>query len=432
MFCDIGKKCFVHNLRSNFLQQVHITRPSTIIEESTFYNSSNEESKALKSNIIREVGDTLEIIESESSEVRFEDHISLNNTNIDSFETAKLLDTTFDLTSYETANDQTLTGTTKAFSDLSVFPFKKKRNFYDASFAKSLSISTASDNSLLNVKYEKNSVFLDSVDVIEVSSKECTKETNVDNDSLQEDSFLLNDENSSDVLQAPDFNDTLEEMDFIMKHGMKFLEQKVCSQLKSPTVLKEQTLNTKSHLSDIKATPDYTTRKNASTTFKKPKAISRLPVLKSNSKKYNHIISPIQAYINDAPQYPLIAKQKGSTGLIDRLHDPNRRDTVFSQSNENLFSEDPTYRSVIPLKGVISMQKSQIYDARTPIKMPGGEKVHKLIGSHTPTVIKHEGHFKSYAIVPINADDTIDDSFANLSVASGDVSIQIVKNVNRV
>lgn len=376
---------------------------------------------------------TLEIIESESSEVSFEDHISLNNTNIDSFETAKLLDTTFDLTSYETANDQTVTGTTKAFSDLSVFPFKKKRNFYDASFAKSLTISTASDNSLLNVKHEKNSVFLDSLDVIEVSSKECSKENNdVDHDLLQEDSFLQNDENSSDVLQAPDFNDTLEEMDFIMKHGMKFLEQKVCSQLKTPIVLKQQTLNTKSHLSDIKATPDYATKKNASTTFKKPKAISRLPVLKSNSKKYNHIISPIQAYINDAPQYPLIAKQKGSTGLIDRLHDINRRDTVFSQSNENLFTEDPTYKSVIPLKGVISMQKSKIYDARTPIKMPGGEKVHKLIGNHTPTVIKHEGHFKSYANVPINADDTVDDSFVNLSVASGDVSIQIVKNVNRV
>lgn len=447
-------------------------RPSTIMEESTFYNSSKEETKNGESIINHQITVTkveqiqesqeevvaVDLCQSSSTEASSDDHISLSTTNNESFETAKAPETTIDRTSFETANDQTLATNTTAKTlsdDVNVFPLKKKRNFYDASFARSLSISTvsstASDDSLFNVKYEKNSAFLDSLDVIEVSSKETTKDifgestkNDVDDDSLQEDSLLKDDGNTSDLLEAPNFNDTLEEMDFIMKHGMKFMEQqksnsKPSSSTKTPqgsgtpTVLKQMNLNTKTNLfSAQKSAPDSANKKNTPTTFKKPPAISRLPVLKSNSKKFNHIVSPIHAYIKDAPQYPLMTKQKGRTGLIDELHDPNRRDTVYSQNNENLFTEDPSYKPAIPLKGVISATTSQMYDARTPIKMPGGEKVHKLIGNHTPTVIKHEGRFKSYANVPINADDTVDDSFANLSVASGDVSIQIVKNVNRV
>lgn len=72
-----------------------------------------------------------------------------------------------------------------------------------------------------------------------------------------------------------------------------------------------------------------------------------------------------------------------------------------------------------------------MYDARTLGRKPGGEKIHKLIGNHTPMVIKHKEGFKSYANMLINADDTVDDSFVNLSVASGDISIHVVKNVNR-
>lgn len=390
---------------------------------------------------LQEVNVTLDLSESVSTETSFDGHISLDTTNNESFETAKATESSLGCTSYETANDKTLSTMTKTLSDVNVFPLKKKRYFYDAPFAQSLSISTASstpsDDSLLNVQYEKNSAFLDSLEVIELSSKESTKDTygenDDDNDFLQEDSLLQNDKNINDLLEAPNFNDTLEEMDFIMKHGMKFMEQQKTYTKNIPTVLKQQNLNTKStQCPTFENKTDRATKNHTPTTFKKPQAISRLPVLKSNSKKFDHIVSPIHTYIKDAPQYPLITKQKGGTGLIDKLHDPNRRDTVFSQNNENLFTEDPSYKPVIPLKGVISTQQSRMYDARTPIKMPGGEKVHKLIGNHTPTVIKHEGRFKSYANVAINADDTVDDSFMNLSVASGDVSIQVVKNVNRV
>lgn len=441
-------------------------RPSTIIEESTFYNSSKEETKigeitVVKTDEVKEVKESQEVdlCQSGSTESSSEGHISLSTTNNESFETAKAPETTIDRTSYGTANDQTLASnsTTKTMSDdVNFFPMKKKRNFYEGSFAQSLSLSsgnsTAADDSLFNFKYEKNSAFLDSLEVIEVSSKETTKDTLEENtkndvddtDLLQEDSLLQDDADTSDVLEAPNFNDTLEEMDFIMKHGMKFMEQQKSSSKPSPqpfksssAVLKQKNLNTKPNFvstsSSHKSTPDSATKKNTPNTFKKPPAISRLPVLKSNSKKFPHIVSPIHAYIKDAPQYPLMTKQKGRTGLIDQLHDPNRRDTVYAQdTNENLFTEDPAYKPAIPLRGVISATKSQMYDARTPVKMPGGEKVHKLIGNHTPTVIKHEGRFKSYANVPINADDTVDDSFANLSVASGDVSIQVVKNVHRI
>uniref|UniRef100_A0A336M0J8 CSON009583 protein n=1 Tax=Culicoides sonorensis TaxID=179676 RepID=A0A336M0J8_CULSO len=437
------------------MKLVHLNRPSTIIEESTIYNSSKEESKInpVNDTVIhskdqkpeeQESADLSSQTSQNSSNASTESHISLNTTNNDdTFQTAKAPDTTnmtSNRTSYETANDQTLgrdttTSSTKTLSDdFNVFPLKKKRNFYDAPFAKGLSISNtsnstaASEDSLFNVKYEKNSQFLDSLDVIEVNDDD-------DDELLQEDSLLKDDENvSGDLLEIPEFNDTLEEMDFIMKHGMKVMEQQKAIQSKpasaqkskpsTPNILKQKNLN--------RLAPGSDSKKNTPDTFKKPIAISRLPVPKSNSKKFNHIVSPIHAYIKDAPQYPLMTKQKGArTGLIDQLHDPNRRDTVYSQNNENLFTEDPSYKPAIPLKGVISAPKSQVYDARTPIKMPGGDKVHKLIGNHTPTVVKHEGRFKSYTNVQINANDTVDESFANLSVASGDVSIQVVKNVNR-
>lgn len=360
-------------------------------------------------------------------------HISLNTTINESFSTAKGTD---DMTSddqntaYRTATEGTLSSsvssTTTLPEDLNVFPMKKKRNFYTGSLAESVSMSTTSsssmtmdEDSLYNVKQEKTDLFLDSLDVMELSSSRGTFE--------------------SEQIDVPKFNDTLEEMDFIMKHGMKYMEQQNNNKsnhmqgspinLQQDKIMKHKDINVKTNLfpsnfgSGQKSTPNP---------FKKPQLISRLPVPKGSSagKKFEHIVSPIHTYIKDRPEIPLMSKNKGvRTGLLDRLHDKNRRDTVFPQ-DEN-YEMDPSHKPTLPLKGVIASSWKQEYDSRTPRKIPGGEKVQKLIGNNTPTVVKHEGRYKSGVNVRINADDTVDESFANLSVASGDVSIRVVKDLNR-
>ena len=78
----------------------------------------------------------------------------------------------------------------------------------------------------------------------------------------------------------------------------------------------------------------------------------------------------------------------------------------------------------------------QIIDQRTTPKIPGGKKVHNLLGNSSPTVTVHKGHVKSGK--GIFHDNTFDDtklseqSFADLSLMTGDVSIQVVEGVKRI
>lgn len=69
----------------------------------------------------------------------------------------------------------------------------------------------------------------------------------------------------------------------------------------------------------------------------------------------------------------------------------------------------------------------QIIDHRQ-IVTPGGKTVKKLIGN-VPLVIRHEGKVKSH-------NDVYEQNFeesclADLSMASGDISVQVVRDVHR-
>lgn len=52
----------------------------------------------------------------------------------------------------------------------------------------------------------------------------------------------------------------------------------------------------------------------------------------------------------------------------------------------------------------------------------------KLIGNQ-PLVIRHDGKVKSNN--PTHANLPVEDSFADLSMASGDISVQVVQDVHR-
>lgn len=62
------------------------------------------------------------------------------------------------------------------------------------------------------------------------------------------------------------------------------------------------------------------------------------------------------------------------------------------------------------------------------IVTPGGKTVKKLIGN-APLVIRHEGKVKSH--VDVHKQHFDESCLADLSVASGDISVQVVKDVHR-
>uniref|UniRef100_A0A182K9C6 Uncharacterized protein n=1 Tax=Anopheles christyi TaxID=43041 RepID=A0A182K9C6_9DIPT len=166
--------------------------------------------------------------------------------------------------------------------------------------------------------------------------------------------------------------------------------------------------------------------------FKKP--ISRLPQLKVPGRKFDHIVSPIGAYIKKTPQSMLQAKINcHNKNLIDVLHSENRDSAISStgssSSKENHGVNLKGYTSSLPGKGVISSQRAHVLDERNVVRIPGGEKMQKLINSSPTMVIRHEGRIK-YAErsagtqernIPHNISALTDDSLADLSVLSNDV-----------
>lgn len=60
---------------------------------------------------------------------------------------------------------------------------------------------------------------------------------------------------------------------------------------------------------------------------------------------------------------------------------------------------------------------------------PGGKSVQKLIGN-APLVIRHDGRLKSN-FPQLRRVEAEEESFADFSIMSGDISVQVVHDVNR-
>lgn len=70
------------------------------------------------------------------------------------------------------------------------------------------------------------------------------------------------------------------------------------------------------------------------------------------------------------------------------------------------------------------------------MKTPGGAKMHNLLRK-SPTITVHHGHVKTHDRPMVFQNNSINDtalsdqSFADLSLISGDVSLQVVEGVKR-
>lgn len=356
------------------IKMVGLLRPSTIIEESTMANSTESASNISEQEANRSSDSAISTTE--------ESVISINSTG-ESFITAKA-----DVTemAYCTAADTSNASSMKSLEGDKVVPKRGYRFFHDSPSASKASVE---------MKSERSENFLDSLDVVEIA-----------NDSNQA-------ENISGEDDSKQFNDTFELMDYMLNQAKKIennpIEQK-------PEPMKPSNMNIKKPI-----TPH----------FKKPQ-ISRVPQPTSATKsKFNHIVSPIHHYIRNTPQNPTITRHHSvrDPRLFDNID--SRRDTQYlGQSKTNIA------RGVdkLPQVATLSASSQKMYDARTPNKMPGGQKINRLIGKTTPTVVKHEGRLKMHEKgAKLNAaNNTVDQSFADLSLMSGDVSVRVVKNVNRV
>ncbi|XP_049288076.1 uncharacterized protein LOC125766299 [Anopheles funestus] len=176
--------------------------------------------------------------------------------------------------------------------------------------------------------------------------------------------------------------------------------------------------------------------------FKKP--VSRLPHLKVTGRKFDHIVSPIGAYIKKTPQSMLQTKINcHNKNLIDVLHSENRDSGVSNGSShgykENHGIDLKGYTSSLPGKGVISSNRAHVLDERNVVRIPGGEKMQKLINNSPTMVIRHEGRIKfaeqqtagGGRKLTHNMSAMTDDSLADLSVLSSDVSVRVLKDAKR-
>lgn len=78
---------------------------------------------------------------------------------------------------------------------------------------------------------------------------------------------------------------------------------------------------------------------------------------------------------------------------------------------------------------IILFFDSQIIDHRY-IVTPGGKSVQKLIGN-APLVIRHDGKFKTHGGQSHVAAQQFEESLSDLSMVSGDISVQVVHDAHR-
>uniref|UniRef100_A0A1A9URL1 Uncharacterized protein n=1 Tax=Glossina austeni TaxID=7395 RepID=A0A1A9URL1_GLOAU len=254
----------------------------------------------------------------------------------------------------------------------------------------------------------------------------------------------------SDIETSPQFNDTMEEVEYMLKKGLEYMASEGMPTNKSDkTKSVASTQFEKSVLSTPKtpkvpATPSYKCSINKSAPKAKPsatksegKAASNLANVKKTdryalnikpfpkfdlfakptnkrqkelSQKFSHVVSPIGTYMKKTAVTPLMANIKcrrmktdvlNSTAFQElekesRLYKPqlNSNDGVAQTGGKKIAGLNPQCKP-LPKKAYISSDRKQIMDERTPTTIPGGAKIQKYIESAVmPAVVRHEGKLK--------------------------------------
>lgn len=263
-----------------------------------------------------------------------------------------------------------------------------------------LSFNTAADctgNTSTDTTYQKSHI---SVDSLEPSRRSQPALIDLTRDSLNDcsDSALLNsamcDESTDkDDSNVPEFNDTLERIDYILK-----LNDKAAAIKKEETLRQAQKTPKQTCLLDLPITPNHiiaskltpqnkkigaritpknsplikfspaaakspATRSPGFNAWKKPTSATKPPgPFLSASKKYQHIQSPIASYIKQTPGAPACnLAGKTIAGITGKAMTPNFRDSESFVGNENQPSSSQKLAHVAKTKTITSTQVRNLY-----------------------------------------------------------------------
>ncbi|XP_023158379.1 uncharacterized protein LOC101456201 isoform X1 [Ceratitis capitata] len=137
--------------------------------------------------------------------------------------------------------------------------------------------------------------------------------------------------------------------------------------------------------------------------FKKPTSAipTRLKEV-TGSKQFSHIVSPVGAYMKKTATTPLMSNLKQRSERPD-VHNATvfrelEQETRVYQPKFALTGNAATKTSSLPKKAYISSEFKHITDERTPVTIPGGKKIQKYLeNAMLPTVVRHEGKLKMSA-----------------------------------
>lgn len=393
---------------------------------------------------------------------------SANRTNMTSYQTAYTRNgTAATSSSYKTASEGSFEGERSSTEESRAFeksiPMPKVRSFYSE-------VEDLTRDSLEPTINDNNRSSNMTTDSLNADDSETT--SGVDSSYDQR--------NDSDFAGGDNLNDTLEQIEFMLAQAQKMQEQKTPRFVPNSPVTpctaklsfkpKVNTATTHSPLMKKLTAPKHSPlikfspvvkRNPADPAFKRPmNSATKIPQTSaSTSKKFQHVESPISRYIKDTPGMPLSSTVRSYHGIGKGAKHFNFRDSEsFCKENESMNAMASGGSSLPCLAKTKSSAKARVrisefvswtlvsnhfslkvFDQRDSKKTPGGQKVHNLLTFASPTVTKHQGHVHTQAqdrSKPSQnclSDETAlsEQSFADLSLISGDVSVQFVEAAKR-
>ncbi|XP_016987531.1 uncharacterized protein LOC108050372 isoform X2 [Drosophila rhopaloa] len=417
-----------------------------------------------------------------------------------SFHSARTLKTNAS-SSYETATDSSLSGTLLNVDDLFYAAIAKAKppgmskgeelellNDLHGSLRELASLSNEETEEPLDV-LEDTIIELSSSDdeevqlVSEVKQEDTSTDLGNSTEKEQADDSLEDKENIEKSLH---FNDTMEEMQYMMQKGMEYMAGTIPAattvKSKSPVLPKQntfvispkQTVKTPAFLQPslpLRSCNKSHTVVASPSKGKKPKnfdlnmewtkkkffsASSGIPQRRQQQMKmppYANIVSPIRAYTQKSGTAPLMRTfRPTSTDMLTSLaiseleqesrlcqlktFSSTQAGTYKASGRQGIKGIDSTAQ-MLPKKAYISSEIKHVVDERTPMPMPSVPRIQKYLNSAVePTVLRHDGKMKmpgeanrapSSSQIPRRANH----SLADLSLASGDVSLYTIRDAQK-
>ncbi|XP_032595199.1 uncharacterized protein LOC6567020 isoform X2 [Drosophila grimshawi] len=180
--------------------------------------------------------------------------------------------------------------------------------------------------------------------------------------------------------------------------------------------------------------------------FKEPSGIPMRRQQLAVKDNYAHIVSPIRAYTHKSGTAPLMSMFRQTSNIKDAFDKLSSKEMELesylcqlkrgqaTESKLGVGCIDATAR-LLPKKAYISSELTQIVDERTRRPMPHVPKIQKYLDSAVePTVMRHDGKMKMAGESPLKRPSHIprpNESLADLSLASGDISLYTLKDAQK-